>query len=81
MTKKATPSTIDDWIGADIEIEGAVGVVRRGKLTRVRSRPVTVNGELIGFPVELVLDNEEAEPIPFMSAARIVVTTLPKSGG
>lgn len=42
-------------------------MIRHGVLTgiRMQARPLRINGQAVELPLELILDNEEMDPIPF----------------
>jgi len=57
--------------GRTIEVESSDGLIRRGKLTEVRTRVVRANKDECVIPVELIFDDEHADPLPFNRLVRI----------
>jgi hypothetical protein len=54
-----------------VHLETLDGVVRRGVLTRILVRPISIAGADCEWPVGLVLGQEESDAVPLDRVARI----------
>jgi hypothetical protein len=57
---------IEGLKGRDVVIKTKLGAHLVGHLTEVRTIPVEIGGAVLHLPDELILDYEEADPIPFI---------------
>lgn len=75
-TKKRPGQWIDDVegaIGRFVHLETYDGIMREGRLSGLRTREVTVNGEARAFPVALELNGDPNDYIEFAFITRMKI--------
>lgn len=51
-------------LGSRVAIDSREGVIRTGRLTAIRTHDIKCDGEKVHFPHELILDDDDRDPIP-----------------
>jgi hypothetical protein len=57
---------LDNCVGRSGVLETREGIRRSGKLTAIRYREVSFNGDVAHQPHEIILDGDEQDPIPWL---------------
>jgi hypothetical protein len=62
-----------DLIGEKVVVETDMGVIRHGRLTKVRppARMLKVVGVDVAIPSAVILDGDECDPIPIANMVRV----------
>ncbi len=60
-------------MGKRVFLETIQGLYREGTVTSIRSREVKIESVAYHFPMEIFMENEETDPIPFDQIKYIVL--------
>ncbi len=56
-----------------VNLETSHGVVRSGKLSGLRNREITWNGEKLQLPIEVELNNDPTDTVPLHLVQKITI--------